>query len=315
MRINLSDEARSTVTEKKLIRDIGFLTDSICEGRATGTTGSIEAATWIARRFKKLGLTPLGNDYTHIFKISPSLSGRNIIGLLHGDDRHEAKGYIILAANFDGLGIIGGKRYPGADSNASGVAAMLGMASMMSISRDLGRGYGANVIFVALDAKYHGMAGSRALWDDICRGRLSDPGSGRPISKKDIKLMVNIDQVGSTLSPVTPGRKDYLIMLSQGYGVKEMEMGNKSKGTGLDLSYTYYGSRDFTNVFYSKVGDQRIFVENHIPGVLFTSGITMNNNKLTDTVQSLDGEILKRRIWLMWNWLERIAGIRYDNTL
>ena len=315
MRIDLAEEARGTVSEAKLIHDLSFLADSVCAGRATGSAGSIEAATWIARRFAKLGLKPIGQGYTHNFKVSSTLVGRNVIGLLKGNDSARSKGYIIIAAAYDGLGIIAGKRYPGADSNASGVVAMLSMAGMMSISRDLGRSYGTDVIFVALDAKYQRLAGSAALWDEICSRSLTDPSTGKAISRGDIKVMVNIDQIGSTLSPVRPGRNDYMLMLSGGYGIKEMEQGNKSKGTGLDLSYTYYGSRDFTNAFYNKIGDHRIFVENRIPAVLFTSGITMNNNKTTDTVESLDAGILKRRIYLMWNWLERIAVVREDKMI
>lgn len=315
MRIDLAEEARGSVSEARLLHDISFLADSVCSGRATGTAGSIEAATWIARRFAKLGLKPLGQGYTHNFKVSSTLVGRNVIGLIRGGENSRTKGYIIIAAAYDGLGVIGGKRYPGADSNASGVVAMLNLAGMMSISRDLGRSYGANVLFVALDAKYQRMAGSSALWDEICSRGLTDPSTGRAISRSDIKVMVNIDQIGSTLSPVTPGREDYMLMLSGGYGIREMEQGNKSKGTGLELSYTYYGSRDFTNTFYSKIGDQRIFVENSIPAVLFTSGITMNNNKITDTVETLDAGILKRRIFLMWNWLERIAVVREDKMI
>lgn len=315
MRIDLAEEARGTVSESRLLHDISFLADSVCAGRATGTAGSIEAATWIARRFDKLGLQAIGQGYTHNFKVSSTLVGRNVIGLLRGSDSPRAKGYIIIAAAYDGLGIIGGKRYPGADSNASGVVAMLSMAGMMSISRDLGRSYGANVLFVALDAKYQRMAGSAALWDEICSRGLTDPSTGKAITRSDIKVMVNIDQIGSTLSPISPGRNDYMLMLSGGFGIKEMEQGNKSKGTGLELAYTYYGSRDFTNTFYSKIGDQRIFVENRIPAVLFTSGITMNNNKTTDTVDSLNAGILKRRIYLMWNWLERIAVVREDKMI
>ena len=39
---------------------------------------------------------------------------------------------------------------------------------------------------------------------------------------------------------------------------------------------------------------------------MFTSGISMNNNKTRDTVSTLDLSLLKRRIWLMFHWLERV---------
>lgn len=317
MRLDISEEARAAVSEKKLIRDIEFLSDSLCQGRATGSPGAAEAAFWLSRRFRKLGLLPFGGSYAHGFSIqsdSKAAGGRNIIGFIPGDEK-KSRGYIIVAANYDGLGIIGGRYYPGADSNASGVAAMLGLAGMAAASRDLGRSYGAGVIFVALDAKLRSMAGSAALWEEIAGKELADPVSGRRITRSDIRLMVNLDQIGSSLSPVNPGRRDYLLMLSGGFGIKEMEKSNLSKGTGLDLSYSYYGSSDFTYTFYRRIGDHRIFVEHHIPSVLFTSGITLNNNKPSDTVESLDPSVLKRRVYLIWNWLERIATVSADKII
>lgn len=307
MRINIPEEARSMVTEQKLSRDIEFLSDSLCAGRATGTSGAMETASWISRRFSSLGLEAIGNSYIHSFKAPTAGPGRNVIGLLRGS-KSASGNYIIIMANFDGLGVRGGKIYPGADSNASGVAALLSMAGMMSISRDLGREYYADVIFVGLDAKYHSFSGSQALWNEISAGLLKDR-DGRSIGQKNIRLVLNIDQIGSSLSPLKSGRKDYLIMLMGSIGTKDILQANKSKGTDLELSFNYYGSSDFTNVFYRKAGDQKVFVEHNIPSVLATSGITMNNNKLTDTLDNLDLPVLKRRIWLLWNWTERVAGI------
>ena len=74
-------------------------------------------------------------------------------------------------------------------------------------------------------------------------------------------------------------------------------------GINLDLCLTYYGSQNFTKIFY-RLSDQRVFVDNKVPAVLFTSGITMNTNKTRDTAASLDMEVLKKRITLMYHWIE-----------
>ena len=34
----------------------------------------------------------------------------------------------------------------------------------------------------------------------------------------------------------------------------------------------------------------------------------MNNNKPYDTVETLDMNVLKRRVWLIFHWLERMIG-------
>ena len=58
-------------------------------------------------------------------------------------------------------------------------------------------------------------------------------------------------------------------------------------------------------MFY-RLSDQRVFIDNGIPAVLFTSGITMNTNKTRDTAQTIDLDILKKRIFLMYHWLENM---------
>ena len=80
---------------------------------------------------------------------------------------------------------------------------------------------------------------------------------------------------------------------------------NKAYAIDMEIDLTYYGSKNFTQMFY-RLSDQRVFVDNRIPAVLFTSGITMNTNKTRDTVASLDMEILQKRIYLMYHWLEEM---------
>ena len=121
--------------------------------------------------------------------------------------------------------------------------------------------------------------------------------------------MVNIDQIGSSLSPLNEGRNDYMIMLGN-ESLKPFEREilsycNRSSGLHMDLDFTYYGSKNFTEVFY-RLSDQRIFVDNKIPSVLFTSGITMNTNKNRDTSETLDYEVFKKRIHLIFDWLEKM---------
>jgi hypothetical protein len=66
----------------------------------------------------------------------------------------------------------------------------------------------------------------------------------------------------------------------------------------MEIDLTYYGSKNFTRMFY-RLSDQRIFIDNGIPAVLFTSGITMNTNKTRDNAQTIDTEILRKRIFLI----------------
>lgn len=301
--------ARNTITPERLETHVGFLSDSLCQGRGLGTPGGSEAASWIARRFEHIGLQKTGGSWGRSFKTADGQTGHNIIGILYGSKRIPSDRYVIVGAHFDHLGILNGKIYHGADANASGAVAMTSIAEMLATTISIGRNYSHNVIFVGFDGKEMSMAGSQALWDMIRRGELKDPVSGRSITRDKIAFMVNIDQIGSTMSPLNEGRNDFLIMLGgssirrQGYEI--LKNCNSLYDLNMDISDTYYGSENFTKIFY-RLSDQKVFVDNRIPAVMFTSGITMNTNKTWDKVETLDIEVLQKRIYLMYHWIEKM---------
>ena len=303
------DAAKADVSEKRIEAGLSFLADTLCKGRATGTRGGVEAAFWIEREFSKAGLISFGKGYAKSFRTPTGAAGHNIIGMLPGSMTVPPDRYIIVGAHYDHLGELGGSIYPGADANASGAVSIISLAAIFSRMREMGKVYGSSIIFVAFDAKEHGLAGSNHLWNCIREGLITDPVSGKTITESKISLMVNIDQIGSTLSPLSQERKDYIIMLGTP-SLKPakrniLEKMNENQGINLDIALDYYGSASFTKVFY-RLSDQRVFVDNRIPAVLFTSGITMNTNKTRDTVASLDMEILQKRIYLMYHWLEEM---------
>lgn len=302
-----SEQAHNVVWESKIYRQIEFLSDTVCHGRASGTNGAHEAASWIVRNFERMGIQPIDSNYTRHFYIPGGAIGRNVIGFMSGCTKRVNDRYVIIMAHYDGLGTLNGTVYPGADSNASGVAAMLDIADMFRTTRLFGRAYDQNILFVALDGKMKNMRGVKSLWTMLEEGRLKDPSSGKPITADKIDLVVNIDQIGSSLSPLTSGREDYILMLGRESLKNDddaLRTLNSKYGIGLEVCYDYYGSEDFTDLFYRKVSEQKVFVENRIPAVLFTSGITMKTNKPYDNAASLNMSVLKRRIWLMFHWIE-----------
>ena len=303
------EKAKALITQEKLEREVSFLTDSICQGRATGTRGNLEAAMWIRRKFEEAGLVSMTDTWTQGFSVRQGVVGRNVIGMLPGSKSIPCDRYIIVGAHYDHLGTLGGKMYPGADSNASGVTAMTSLAEMFGAMRKMGKIYKSNIIFVAFDAKEFDLKGSEALWDMIRYGRLRNPITGETISKDKITLMVNIDQIGSSLAPVTKERKDYMIMLGTSSLKKDkrdlLQRCNIESGIGMEIGLDYYGSENFTKIFY-RLSDQKVFVDNKLPAVLFTSGITMNNNKTWDRTDNLDMDVYLKRIRLMYHWIEKM---------
>ena len=269
--LSLTGRAQQT----SLREEVSFLTDSLREGRGFGTGGAQATAFYLIRQMRNAGLRTTVQSFMEGGRI-----GHNVIGVTPGWFRR----YIVVGAYFDGLGKTASGYYPGADSNASGVSALLSLARTFasSCSGDVG------IIFVGFDGHNASMAGSHAFVSSA-------------MGDYKVSLMVNLDILGSTAAPLSEGRPDFLIAL--GGSSWRFSIENANRSTGLQLAYDYYGSRNFTDLFYRRISDQRWFLEAGIPSVMFTSGITMDTNKVTDTAESLDYDIFSKRVELISRWL------------
>lgn len=262
----------------RLEEDVRFLSDSLRQGRVTGSRGLTDAAFYVARQFKACGLQVSFNS----FRCSGSV-GHDVQGFMM---RPGASRYIIVMAHMDGAGTVS----PGADSNASGVAAMLELAR----NRNFGK-LSHNIIYVALDGHYDGLAGANAFWEDL---------AARGIGPRQIAMVINLDILGSDLFPPQKGWRQYVIAL--GGARYENSLQGCNSGLELRMYFDYYDSRSFTDIFYRKSSDHRIFLEHSVPCVMFTSGITMNTNKASDRPETLNYPLLARRVQLIGRWMEKL---------
>jgi len=305
----LINKARTLTTEESLSRDVEFLSGELCEGRGSGTRGGSEAAMFISHRFSELGLLPITQGGT--LSQSGMYQGRlchNIIGMIPANTERGRGHYIIVMAHYDGRGKMDEVTYPGADSNASGVAVMLSLARMFDYVSDEGGSMDHNIIFVGLDAKEYSLSGAYLLWQTLSAGKLKDPVTGKVIRSGNISMVVNLDILGGTASTLKSGREDYMIMLGSDTDTRMFLEGvNRYIGTGLEMSYNYYGSSGFTKLFLNKVTDQRPFREHGIKSVLFTSGITMDTNKETDCFERINFPVLLRRTRVIYHWIDRLT--------
>lgn len=268
----LSEPAGRTA---ELRAEVEFLCDSLCAGRGFGTAGAQGATLYLLRQLRNAGLRTTVQSFAAGGRV-----GHNVVAVTPGWFRR----YIVVGAYFDGLGTLDGRLYPGADANASGVAALLALArELPAVCRGL-----VGIVFVAFDGHAADLAGAQAF---LAQYRSVYP----PV------LMVNLDLLGSSLAPVSPSRPDYLIAL--GGGPYRWALESAARGPRIDLTYDYYGSEAFTEIFYRRVSDQRCFLEAGIPAVMFTSGITEHTNQVTDTPATLDYDLLSRRIDLISAWL------------
>ena len=244
--------------------DISYLASDDLEGRETGTDGESKAAAHIKDRFKNLGLTALGDDkkepYYQYFskKISsnphgtplpddPSITGRNVIGL----HNNNAKNTIVIGAHYDHLGY--GKEgslytgepaiHNGADDNASGIAALLYLAEVLSKS-DI---KSCNFLFIAFSGEEKGLWGSNYF--------INHP----TVDISTMNFMINMDMVGRL-------DKDRRLAIS-GIGTspvwKELlEKTNKYKFK-LKLTESGVGPSDHTSFYLNDVPVLHFFTGQH----------------------------------------------------
>ncbi|OGT59707.1 MAG: hypothetical protein A3E01_04395 [Gammaproteobacteria bacterium RIFCSPHIGHO2_12_FULL_63_22] len=182
----------SSVDSASLLADVRTLADPAMQGRAVNTPGGKKARDYLLQRFREVGLEPVGTGFEHAFSFTPGrgirfwrakfweerkpVPGVNLVGQIRGTVDPDS--VIVVSAHYDHLGLRRGKLYPGADDNASGVAAMLAVA----------RHFRANpprhtLVFAAFDAEEGGLWGASAFVDNP------------PVPLQSILLDVNFDMV------------------------------------------------------------------------------------------------------------------------
>ena len=284
--------------ERELRRDVEFLSDTLCAGRRTGTPGGSEAAFFIVRRLVSLGYSVeiqafatedgrVGHNIVAYFAGSggtaPKASlSQNILlagGVSSSGTKAAGRRPILLMTYYDGMGHIGERFYPGADSNASGVAALLSLAGALRGRHDL--------IFAFTDAHNANMAGAEQL--------------SAALARVPLRMVLNFDILGSTLAPPHSYWKDYLIVLGGAAWKRSL-----ADAGALHLYFDYYGSRSFTDLFYRRICDHKFFLNRGVPVLMFTSGITMQTNREGDVAATLDYPIFAKRVMQIRSWLESL---------
>lgn len=174
----------SRIDGDQLLKDLHALAAPDMEGRRTGTPGSRRAQAFIAERFRRLGLGPVGGSHVQKFPLTRAsgsaaseVEGVNLFGMIEG--RREPERFVLVSAHYDHVGVRGGVAYPGADDNASGVAAMLAIAAWFARYPP-----DQSLVFIAFDAEEEGLAGAKRF--------VSDP----PIDLRRVTVLVNIDMIG-----------------------------------------------------------------------------------------------------------------------
>ena len=271
-----SRDARIVPDSMAIRRDVEHLASDALEGRGTGTAGNDSAAAFIARRFESLHLATLPNgcesgdpvlsarcDRKHFQPfiarsaaaahagLPSELATQNVVAVLRGSDPSLANEYVVLGAHFDHLGRSGASALDpdsaeairnGADDNASGTAAVMELARLLS--RHAPR---RSVVFVTFSGEELGLLGSQRFVERS------------PVPIDRVVAMLNFDMVGRL-------RSNRLIV----YGVEtatEMRalVDSAALGTGLDVRGVGdgFGPSDHSSFYARGIPVLHLFTDLH----------------------------------------------------
>jgi len=258
--------------EKALRIHVEELSSDAFNGRQAGTKGEKDAAEYIARSFSQNGLEllyPKGfQDFSFIDeKSKDTLYSQNIVAVIPGYDPKLREEYIVIGAHYDSQGSytmrVNGKDslciYPGADANASGVAALIELAAAAQGQFFM---YKRSLLFVAFGAGEQGAMGS---WYFV----------NRAFPASSVKMMINLDRVGRSSTDNVPmtfcGKPNY-----------ELEHLLTHLTTSPFLpDVQVYGTDYFAS-------DHQAFLDQNIPVCLFTTGLHPYHQTLRDSPDHLD---------------------------
>jgi Zn-dependent M28 family amino/carboxypeptidase len=155
-------KAQSSLDSVQLMKDIKTLSSDKFEGRRTGSKGSRMAQFYLRDRFKQIGIEPYHNTFEYPFYFQDGekqTMGTNLFGYIKG----KSDSVIVVSAHYDHLGIRKGQDgkdsiFNGADDNASGVGALLAIATYFSKHKPQ-----HTLLFVTFDGEEEGLQGAKAF--------------------------------------------------------------------------------------------------------------------------------------------------------
>jgi hypothetical protein len=242
-------------------------------GRGAGED-SRKAAAYVARTFEEIGLAPAGEKgwYGEIPdpKDPAKVLGRNVLGLLRGGDPKLRDEHVVLGAHHDHLGRSGETFFPGADDNATGVAALIEAARALAGAKASPR---RSILFVSFDLEETGLRGSNRF--------VRKPA----VPLESIALYVNLDMLGRDMGGFIEG---YLFVLGA-ENCPGMKPAVRAAAAGETLRAGFVG----TDIIGIR-GDYGPFRERKIPYLFFGTGEHPDYHRPTDTADRILYEKLLR---------------------
>ncbi len=221
---------------------------------------------------------PASVAFSNLYRIALSVKiegvnakGANVLAWLPGDPSNGE--YVIVGAHFDHVGrgerfsMDGngkGKLHPGADDNASGVAALLELARVAKLRQQTEGARGRSVLFVAFGGEEHGLFGSSFYLHQ------------QPLPGRKLVGMLNFDMVGRL-------REDEIFTAGLDSVPELRQIARDTAALDrLDL-------KSLSEYPYN-MSDHGTFLDAGIPAVLLFTGLHMEYHTPRDTADRINAQ-------------------------
>ncbi|MFN5004929.1 MAG: M28 family peptidase [Bacteroidota bacterium] len=281
---------------------------------ATDTAGLANARRIIAQKFSDSGYSTYAQHFG-----SGKIAGENIVGSKRGVSGNNK--VIIVGAHYDTV-----RESPGADDNASGVAALLQLSQLFSILNT-----NVAIDFVAFDQEERGAVGSKVYVDLLSRDSL----------QKSL-MAINMDMIGyssteekSQIFPVelkqlfpeaynkveaNKFRGDFVVTISNEPAKQQSErlgkIFNESSNNQKFVQLVVDGKGEKAHDL--RVGDHARFWDAEIPCIYVGDGADTRNphyHKSSDVSNTLDEEMLTNTVKILCSFLVRETQVFHGTEL
>jgi Zn-dependent M28 family amino/carboxypeptidase len=269
------------------------------KGRAAGSEDARRVADLIARELMGLGFEgpPRDGEMCRHFRIGDVLD-HNVVAHFIAKTKSASRGggaagqrpFVIVGAHYDAQGVDKeGRIYPGADDNASGVAALLEIARLVKQDE---RRSATDLVLIAFGAEERGALGALAF--------VADPTA--PLDKAS--LMINLDMVGRPLLQGLPARSLLgkvdntigFIVSERGRDELDARVREAARGSGARVIGIPESMMDVTGF----LSDSVIFSEQaSMRTLFFSTSIHPDYHRPTDTPEKIDYAQIERAVRLV----------------
>lgn len=281
------------VSPDNLRATISVLADPVLHGRAAGSEDNRRVARWLADRFAGIGLPPVPEANHCVAFERGGVRDQNVVAYLHRNTASDAP-VVLVGAHYDAQGHREADVYPGADDNASGVAALLEIARISA-----GKKAGPDMVFVAFGAEERGLLGAKAY--------VAAPSIPLP----RVKLMINLDMVGRPVLDGSPLR----LLISRADETLGYVIGPQNRQRTEELLQHAAQREDRPLIGIPEVvltrlgfGSDSVPFSPHVPTIFLSTGDHRDYHQPTDTPDKIDYEQISRAVRLTLAIVEEEAN-------